>query len=54
MNDDVIQSGAPNPWRSRGAAAALVAGGLLAGPRDCSESAACLRPQPDGQTSDGR
>ena len=28
MNDDVIQSGAPNPWRSRGAAAALVAGGL--------------------------
>jgi hypothetical protein len=31
MNDDVIQSGAPSPWRSRGAAAALVAGGLLAG-----------------------
>jgi hypothetical protein len=31
MNDDVIHSGAPSPWRSRGAAAALVAGGLLAG-----------------------
>ena len=28
---DVTQSGAPNRWRSRGAAAALVAGGLLAG-----------------------
>jgi hypothetical protein len=31
MNDDVIHSGAPSPWRSRGVAAALVAGGLLAG-----------------------
>lgn len=29
--NDVIQSGAPSPRRSRGAAAALVAGGLLAG-----------------------
>jgi hypothetical protein len=29
--NDVTQSGAPNRWRSRGAAAALVAGGLLAG-----------------------
>jgi hypothetical protein len=29
--NDVTQSGPPSPWRSRGAAAALVAGGLLAG-----------------------
>jgi hypothetical protein len=51
MNDE-IESASRNPWRSRGAAAALVAGGLLAGGVLASSLAAtAATPTPTGTSS---